>query len=103
MAARGDQRWAKCPGCGAKFMYVTSQPPKSCGTVSCKFKYGPMGDKRTGRGVDGATEREWESRARFALVRQECGKPLNNLDREALERYPSPRSLFKMAFDESAA
>lgn len=89
---------ATCKGCGTKYSYITVQAPASCGRVQCRFEYGPWGTGKRVRNA-GATPLEWESRARMAMVRQECGVALNDIDRKALEKFPQPRSLMKMAVD----
>lgn len=40
------------------------------------------------RGPSGGTP--WEGKARMALAREAAGVPLNDVDREALTRYPEP-------------
>lgn len=92
-----DFLYRKCKGCGGSYHFVKGLvPPPSCGEVKCRFVYGPWGMGKSVR-LKGATDREWEGRARMAVVRQECGIPLDDLDRQALERCPEPRSLFAVA------
>lgn len=95
------QEFAKCKGCGARFSYMGTQEPPSCGSSACRFRRGPWGIGKRTR-LSGATPAEWEGRARMARVREECGMPLDAIDREALERFPEPRSLFAQAFGVAA-